>query len=493
MPDPDLIFPKSARSEALPYQTVLLAAMFIVIAALMAAPVHRILLHVPGDSNEGWNAYHSVLALSGGVLYPPMDSLLSTNYPPLSFYIVGLVGRWIGDDIVAGRLISLVSLLCVALNVFRLTRLLGSGGFFAAFSAALFLLYIAINASAYVAMDDPQWLGHALITYGAVKFFDARSCSRPLAGILVSSLACVAGVLVKQNLIVLPLALFVWSALYDRRLLLPWTAVSLLAGLGAMVLGSAVYGTTMLQGIFLHQRVMSLRILEVNVSRFIMPLTPLAVYAVLLWAAARRERTSGFALIYAGIAGGLGLFFLTGHGCDVNIVFDLIIALCICAGLAGARAASTVASGHRPWVPAAIALAIVSVWLPSFTEAFEESAQSLREDGSQRDYDDLIAQIAASKGPVACEMLSLCYWAGRDFDIDAHNYLQKIRKGKVDPTLLRRRLDEGYYVYIQASPPGGRTGFPTATMFGEDLSRDVEQHYVIVRRVGEQLLLARRP
>jgi hypothetical protein len=478
---------------ALRYQSVLLTGMIIGILALMGAPLHRMFLHVPGDSNEGWNAYHAVLALSGGVLYPPMDSLISTNYPPLSFYIVGALGRWVGDDIIAGRLISMVSLLLVTVNVFRLTRLLGNGRFFAAFSAILFLLYVEIYASSYVAMDDPQWLGHAFITYGALNFFRARASIHPMRHVVLSSLLCVAGVFVKHNLIVLPLALLIWSALYDRRLLLAWTTVSLLAGLAAMTLASVVYGASMLQGIFLHQRVMSLRILQTNVVRFVMPLTPLLVYAALLCGAARHERSAGFALIYAGVAGGLGLLFLTGHGCEVNSLFDLILALCICAGLAGERAASMLASAARPWTSAAIGLVIAAVCFPSFAAALQDGAKTVREDRAQRrDYAELIEQIASSKGPVACEMPSLCYWAGRNFDIDPHNYLEKIRKGKVDLTFLRRRIDGGYYSYIQATSAPERTGLPTTHMFGDDLSRDVEEHYVIVRRVGNEVLLAPR-
>jgi Dolichyl-phosphate-mannose-protein mannosyltransferase len=478
---------------ALRYQTVLLAGMMIGILALIAAPVHRLFLHVPGDSNEGWNAYHAVLALSRGVLYPPMDSLITTNYPPLSFYIVGAIGRLMGDDIIAGRLISLVSMLLVTVNVFRLTRLLGSGVFFAAFSAILFLLYVAIHASWYVAMNDPQWLGHAFITYGALDFFQARASTHPMRHVVLSSLWCVAGVLVKHNLIVLPLALFIWSALYDRRFLLAWTAVSLLVGLAAMMLASVVYGASMLQGIFLHQRSMSLHILEGNVVRFVMPLTPLLVYAALLGSAARRERPVGFALIYALVAGGLGLLFLIGRGCEVNSLFDLIIALCICVGLAGERAASMLASAARPWTSAAIGLVMASVCFPSFAAALEDGVKSVREDRAQRrDYAELIVQIASSKGPVACEMSSLCYWAGRDFDIDPHNYIEKIRKGKVDPTFLRQRIDEGYYSYIQATSASERTGLLTTHIFGDDLSRDVEDHYFIVRRVGDNVLLAPR-
>jgi MFS family permease len=494
MPDPRSIDPKPSQFVARRLEAALLAALAVGIAVLLAAPIHRVFLEVPGDSNEGWNAYHALLALSGGVLYPPMDSFISTNYPPLSFFIVGGLGRWLGDDIIAGRLIALASLLAVAVSVFLLTRLLGGRSFFAAVAALLFLFYFGIHAAPYVAMDDPQLLGHAFITLGAWCFFEARSSARPWPRILLSSLCCVAGVMIKQNLIVLPLALFLWSVLYERRLALRWTSASLILGLGAMALAVAVYGPHMLPGIFLHQRVMSLHILEYNIVRFIVPLMPLVTLAVLLGAAAWRKPPVVFALIYAAVAGALGLFFLTGRGCDVNIVFDLAIALCLCAGLAGEEALSALGGRARPWAPAAIGWVIASGCTPGFAAALADAAGSLRdEDSMRRDYAELIAQIAASPGPVACEMLSLCYWAHRDFDIDTHNYLQKMLKGSVDPSALKQRIDERYYAYIQATAPPKRSSLPTATMFGEELSREVEQHYKFVRRVGDDVLLAPRP
>jgi hypothetical protein len=486
MPDP--------RFLARRFQGALLAAMTVGLVALLAAPVHRMFMRVPGDSNEGWNAYHALLAMSGGVLYPPMDSFISTNYPPLSFFIVGGLGRWLGDEIIAGRVIALASLLVLAVNVFRLTCLLGARRFLAAVSALLFLLYMAIHAAPYVAMDDPQLLGHAFITFGTLAFLEARGAARPRPRIFLSSACCVAGVLIKQNLIVLPLALFLWSVLYERRLLLPWTLSSLFLGLGATALGSAVYGANMLPGIFLHQRVMSIHILEYNIARFILPLTPLLVFAALLGTLGRRKPQVVLALTYTAVAAGLGLFFLTGRGCDVNIVFDLIIALCICTGLAGEQALSALGDAARPWAPAAIACVMASACLPGFSAALEDAAESLRDDRAQRrEYAELIAQLASSRGPVACEMLSLCYWAGRDFDIDSHNYLQKMLTGSVDPAALRKRIEERYYAYIQATAPPKRASPPTATMFGADLSREVDQRYVLVRRVGDDILLAPNP
>jgi len=63
---------------------------------------------IPLDPNEGWNAYHAQSAMSGGVLYPGQGSFLFNNYPPVSFYVVGTLGRVVGDQIVAGRIVTQV-------------------------------------------------------------------------------------------------------------------------------------------------------------------------------------------------------------------------------------------------------------------------------------------------------------------------------------------------------------------------------------------------
>ena len=491
-PNPARFADSLPRSQGF-YQAALLAAMGLGIVAVALGPIHRTFLHLPTDNNEGWNAYHAVIALSGGVLYPPVDSFISTNYPPLSFYVVGFVGQLLGDKIVAGRLISLAGLLMVAVNIYRLARLLGGERFFAGFSSMLFLLYIGTNASGYVAMNDPQWLGHAFVTSGALYFLRAQTRSRPIGYVLLSSLLCVAGVLVKQNLIALPLAIFVWSIFDDRRGLLAWTLLSLIIGLGLVALAMAFYGSMFLQDILLHPRVMSLRRFDSNVIRFVMPLAPLLLYAALLGALAWRDQRIRFALIYVVVAGALGLFFLSGELCDVNIIFDLIIALSISAGLFGSRLVSMFADDYRQLAPAAIALVIASVCLPTIAQALENSVELIREDRGQRQaYQGLIAEIARSKGPVACEMTSLCYWAGKSFELDAQNYLQKIKKGKVSPDLLRQRLDEGYYTYILATVLPKSTRLATTAFVGDELSRDVEEHYAVVRQVGDQLLLAPR-
>jgi hypothetical protein len=480
---------RPAVSETLQY--ALLGAMVLAVSAVMLGSLHHTFLRVPTDNNEGWNAYHALIALSGGVLYPPADALISTNYPPLSFFIVGYAGRLIGDNIIAGRLISIMSLLAVSINVFWLTRLLGGERFFAAFSSLLFLLYVGENAAGYVAMNDPQWLGHAIITLGAVFFLVMQERSPPMRYVLLSSLLCVIGVLIKQNLVVLPLALFVWSLFNGRRNLLSWTLLSLLIGSLLLLLTTLRYGPVSLQDIFLNQRVISARKFESNAIRFVMPLVPLMVYPAILSAAMWRDKRTRFALLYVLIAGALGLFFLSGELCDVNIVFDLIIALCITAGLFGTCVMSMFKS-YRQWT-AAVALILASVCLPALGQSALDSLERVRQDRSLgRAYQDLIGEIAASPGPVACEMTSLCYWAGKSFELDAHNYLQKIKRGKVSPGLLRKLIDDQYFSYLEATAPLDRTRPATTSMLGQDLSGDVDARYIIVRQVGEQRLLAPR-
>src|SRR6267143_5594612 len=88
--------------------TVALASLPAIIRIVRTIP-----LRVSLDTNEGWNAYQAVAAFAGG-LYPHAPRFFFNNYPPLSFYLVGLAGRWTGDPIVAGRLIACAAFAALA-------------------------------------------------------------------------------------------------------------------------------------------------------------------------------------------------------------------------------------------------------------------------------------------------------------------------------------------------------------------------------------------
>jgi hypothetical protein len=127
--------------------------------------------HVPRDPNEGWNAYLAHAAVTGSALYP--QGLMINNYPPLSFYIVGALGTITGDPIVAGRLLSLISFFAVAGAITVILREMGAT-VLASLFASLFFAAGVLAASDYVAMDDPQLLGHALQLAGLSLLLPAR-------------------------------------------------------------------------------------------------------------------------------------------------------------------------------------------------------------------------------------------------------------------------------------------------------------------------------
>ncbi|HYK80456.1 MAG TPA: hypothetical protein VEU95_12550, partial [Micropepsaceae bacterium] len=86
-------------------EAVVLAILSVPLLIALIALAYRSTLLIAINYNEGWNAYHATAALSGGRLYYPANALVTNNYPPLSFIIVGMVSNIVGDAIFAGRLV----------------------------------------------------------------------------------------------------------------------------------------------------------------------------------------------------------------------------------------------------------------------------------------------------------------------------------------------------------------------------------------------------
>jgi hypothetical protein len=60
--------------------------------------------------NEGWNVYNSDRAIKREKLYDKRHELTPLIYPPLFYYVGGIAGKIFGDPVIAGRILSLISL-----------------------------------------------------------------------------------------------------------------------------------------------------------------------------------------------------------------------------------------------------------------------------------------------------------------------------------------------------------------------------------------------
>jgi hypothetical protein len=422
---------------------VAIAGLAIAWLAGAIGPASSLLRWIPNGYNEGWNAYWAEVAWRGGQLYPAVDSPISNNYPPLSFYIVGGLGRLMGDNIFAGRVLAVASLLALAVNVFVWLRLSRVSRAVAAFGATLFLAAFAAYAPAYMTMNDPQLMAHALMMTSAVVLwrFDFSHRALLAAAVLMVLAGCV-----KHLLIALPLAVTFWIALYRRELLLRWliTSVSVLAV--ALV---ALYYT---QGaLFFHDMASSRLYSRVLVQSGVRRVWESFGFLVVLGCAAggalgspisRKEaqHQAAFVLLYLVLAAVIGALAAGGKGVDRNAFFDVLIAASMAVAVGVEHIRTQPWSARTQWVTgpglgSAVAAGCCAVFLVGAVRQWPAQMQLIqhtdaREAASMRVIGD-IRRLGG--GAAACEELSLCYWAGSAFKVDFFNYGQKLATSALPP------------------------------------------------------------
>jgi hypothetical protein len=410
-------------------------AMVVLAAAWLSAtigPGYSLFRLIPNGYNEGWNAYWAQVAWTGGSLYPAVDSAVSNNYPPFSFYIVGGLGRLLGDNIFAGRLLALVSLVAIALALFAWLRINSVSRAVAAFGALLFLAAFAQYAPAYIAMNDPQLLAHAIVMTSAVVLWRFKFSRTAL---VTAAVLMIAAGLVKHLVIALPLATTAWIAIYRRQQLAMWLIVSGSAVVAAIALVYLTQGA-----VFFHDmassRLYSRQLVEGGMGRVWQSLgflLILSAVALLAWVSrfstqAVREQAA-FALLYLVLAGVIGAMAAGGKGVDRNAFFDLLIAMCLAVAI-GIEHLRT-----RPARPA-LNLLLVSVIAVGCGSVFAFQAAGQwpsrwlliqQTDAREAAAVEMIGAIRTlGGGATACEELSLCYWAGSAFKVDFFNYGQKL-------------------------------------------------------------------
>ena len=416
------------------------------LAALCLLALWRVVaaagLQVPLDPNEGWNAYHAAAAIAGGPLYPAPQSYMVNNYPPLSFYLVGAAGLLTGDNILAGRIISLLAFAAIAAGMYAAARKMGASRAASAF-APLFFAAALLLFTDYVGMDDPQLLAHAVAMGGFLLVLREPHRVETLG---LAAFAFVAAFFIKHNVVAMGGAATLWLLVSDRN-----SGVKLAAfGLGLLFAGLAVfhliYGRSLLSVVD-TPRAYSLALLETGASGWLAwTLVPLAGLGYLLLRHLR-EPPVRLCAVYAVLASVIGLAFLGGVGVDPNVLFDADIALALSAALvldrlSGWRAAVVAAAAVAPLFHAAAAN---EDWrdFASWLHPLGDEAATARAD---------IAMMAHTPGATLCEMQSFCYWAGKPPAVDVFNVGQQFDTGARSDTELAGWIGARRYSVIQFDP-----------------------------------------
>jgi hypothetical protein len=438
-------------------------------------------LHIPRNYNEGWNALYTRGLLHGLPLYRGPVPFLTNNYPPLSFYIVAAVTPLAPDALFAGRAVAAVSLLIVLWNVGAIAARLTGSRLAGWFAALLVVATVAAFYSDYVAMDDPQLLGHVFMT-SALRLLVWRWDSNRALGIALLIMAI--GGLVKHNLLALPLATVITAAADSPRRALGVLA----AGIGLVAVACALlavaYGAPVFHSILGAHQQATFTQFAANLRDYVMPMAPvIALASPALLAGPDGER--GPALLirgYAAAAFVTALLFAGGAGVSYNIFFELLLGAAILAadavmrvdtllrGSAFARSVALLPFAGTVAILLAAPYRLLQVKWNLLDGDLGRTAAAAAQD---------IRVLAAAPGPVACEDLALCFWAGKELELDFFNSRQAVRSGRATETQLLEPLREHRYGAVQIvgsdpSQPHSRVSRP----FLEAL----HANYTLVRR-----------
>jgi hypothetical protein len=380
---------------------------------------------------EGWNAYLQDAAAQGRPLYPPVDALTANNYTPLSFYAIGSLGKIFGDNLFVGRAVSIVALLFVAIEILLAVRNLTGSTAGSLFGAAWYVAIMARNSTTYIATNDPQLAGEAIMGAALVWFLArdkaGKSSYLPL-------LLMVAGGFWKHNLLAIPMTAIAWLIINTgRRAALPIlvSGLACLAGLGVCL---TLFGSDFI-GNLLANRQYALANVLTNIGHLQWSALALAIWAA--WAVFNRDsRAARFTALHIGLGLLVCIMQWFGHGVSGNAEFDLILALGIGIGVTFARIEMSWlgrrigAARTRDVMTVALLLRLViadrqETALMIFSPDFRASVFL-----AQRIAQQEIAAVSAISGDVACSNKVICRAAGKPFVVDEFKMEELVTTGK---------------------------------------------------------------
>ncbi len=396
-------------------------------------PVWRAQFPMEIAQNEGWNAYHADAAMGGGALYPSPDTLVVNNYPPLSFYALGLLGRVFGDPLYVGRVLSLLATLGLGALIGKVVLQLGGGRAAAAIAGLWFVATMARSYNRFVGMNDPQLAGQ-FVMVAALAWFLARDRAGKSAEPAI--LLMVAAGFWKHNIIAIPATVLLWLLIRDWRRALRPIAVGVAAAVFGLAVCVVVYHDVFLANLLTPRPSRIMRAISgIGRSQWILP--ALAIWAIWAWAE-RKTFAARFTGLHIGIAFAVYLAQWTGEAILDNAQFDLVIATAIGLGVAFDRAAAT-AFARRFGVDAARAVV-------AYRAEFYANAQATRQEA---------ARVAAIPGPVACDYKVVCRMAGKPFVYDDFRAEMIVATGASHGLDERGLMRQHGLTYFQNDPRSG--------------------------------------
>lgn len=419
-----------------------LAAMFFWAATIFygAWLIWRAFLPLEIDIDEAWGAWNVQAAMGAGPLYPARDALITNNYPPLAYYVIGLGAKLAGIDyILAGRLGSLLGLGASAGAAAVIVRQFGGSRTAAVLAAGWFLATMVRSCSGFMGMNDPTLLALGAMAWALVLFIHRYQAGRSTD---VAILLMVVAGFMKHCLLATPAAVLIWLWLEgDYRKAIRATLVGGLGAATGLAICTAVFGWAFPEQLFGYKR-----------GYFFRPAweaRQLVILAVALGCgllSAWRRRTAEGRLVFTFCVAAFVVFAVgrASNEVGINAIFELILASAIAVALALDGIGAWIPKGFSPLAARwAIVAGLVAIMLHPHNQKallFWTSPAFHRETALKiRAADAEVARVRALQGPVFCPTMSVCFRAGKDFTYDPVAMRQRVSTGFWSSAELERR------------------------------------------------------
>lgn len=477
----------------------LIGVMTVTLVALFWFPIKRVFAYAPINFNEGWNTYKQAMVAKGIPLYgaPQEHFTGTTGYSPLSFHLIGWLGRP-NNFIAAGRLIALLCLLATGILAGLIVKRAGGSTATALFSALLYAIGIVVIFPSRVGMNDPQLLGEALSATG-LYFYVRNSNSKRM--LCLSALAFSLAVFTKQTLIAIPVAVGIDSLLRSRRSFATWaTALVVMGGLFAAV-------TFWIDGRHFLVHLLSPRaylygMAAKNIHTYVVTFQGLLLVASVwsVWAfRSRRVFVITFVLSQA-----LACVLAGGDGVYLNIFFGAWFATVLACGIALGDLDSAI-SGMGTVVPKVgnsailMCLLFIGVLANLPRDTYREFEQYRSIPSRDTEFSAAVGFLKARPGPAMCESLSLCYEAGKPYEYDPFFVKDQISLGRMQESEIVERFRSHYFQTIQIllapeeqSQVNGSICFQRDRYLTPNLMRELLGNYQQSMRTSNMLIFVPR-
>jgi hypothetical protein len=396
--------------------------------------------------NEGWNVYNTQRLIDHELIYDN-DYWRVNNYPIFSFLVVAAVNFMVNNLLLSGRIIALVSFLAIGVLAG------GAGGGDAVFGGACALGFYYLVAPAWVAVDDPQTLGEAMMLAGLVSYI-----SRPPDWLMLlrTALLVTFGGFVKHNVIAIPLALTLDIAIHSPRRLPFWLGCCAGLTVGCLGLTHLVAGGTFLDHL-LSPRIYTWHGARYHLMKYLrlaeFPLAVILLFARAIFSSDRRV-LAGYGVITIAAA----TIFAGFEGASYNMFQDAAVFLAVAAGVAlhelrkrmtGASASERMAKIVLGVAPLLLAQPILARSPQAIAQIYHAGELLEADRRAERSFSTEVEYISKQRGLAICESLLLCYSAGQPFTLDPFNSRQLILAGRLDQSELTRRIAAKEFAVVQ--------------------------------------------